>query len=441
MTEEGQAPPPLPEAVRARVLALAAEALGRMPAEQLPTALKRVASFAPARRARVAGSQIAGVLESDDQFRERLGVQVRELAGELGKALVDGRSPSAADPVESAATAYLLRSPGWTEVVRSADAALQAERERVDAQRAEGELDRLRRRVRTLEEELDAQRAGHKEQVDRLKRDHTELRNRLGEARTRARGAERAAEEARAAAERDAATAAQALGAVEAEVRRLRGRVGELQDELGSARRADRAERVSGTVRARLLLDTLGQAVQGLQRELSLPATDRLPADSVDAEVAQEGSRVSAGRRSLPVDDPALVEELLRLPRAHLVVDGYNVTKQAWPEAPLDRQRERLLTGVSALLARTKAEITVVFDAAETKERPLVSPPRGVRVLFSPYGRIADDVIRDLVATEPAGRAVVVASSDQAVARDVEAAGFRVVASAALSALLRGTRG
>jgi hypothetical protein len=59
-----------------------------------------------------------------------------------------------------------------------------------------------------------------------------------------------------------------------------------------------------------------------------------------------------------------------------------------------------------------------------------------VRVRFSPYGVIADDVIRDLVAAEPPGRAVVVASSDQAVARDVRAAGFKVVESGALAALL-----
>jgi predicted RNA-binding protein with PIN domain len=141
------------------------------------------------------------------------------------------------------------------------------------------------------------------------------------------------------------------------------------------------------------------------------------------------------------VDDPALLEELLRLPRAHLVIDGYNVTKHAWPEAPLDRQRERLLTGAAALLARTKAEVTVVFDAADTRERPVVPPPRGVRVLFSPHGVIADDVIRDLVAAEPAGRAVVVVSSDQEVARDVRTAGFRVVAAGALAALLKGSRG
>ena len=438
---DGTAAPQLPEAVRTRVLGMCAEALGTMAPEHLPASLKRVASFAPARRARLAGSQIAGVLESDAQFRDRLVTQVQALSGELGSALLEGRPPAAADPVEAAATAYLLRSPGWADIVRAAGEALRSERELADAQRFDEQHDRLRRRAAELEVELETQRARHKEQLDKLKREHTELRTRLGEARTRARAAEEAAEAARVEADRSAGVAAQALAAAEAEARRLRGRVGELETELGAARRTERAGRVSGTVRARLLLETLGQAAQGLQRELSLPALDRLPGDAVDAAPAEEGSRVSAGRGSLAVDDPALLEELLRLPRAHLVIDGYNITKQAWPDAPLDRQRERLLTGAAALLARTQAEVTVVFDAAETKERPLVAPPRGVRVLFSRYGVIADDVIRELVAAEPPGRAVVVASSDQAVARDVVAAGFRVVAAGALSALLNGSRG
>ena len=42
-----------------------------------------------------------------------------------------------------------------------------------------------------------------------------------------------------------------------------------------------------------------------------------------------------------------------------------------------------------------------------------------MRVLFSPLGVIADDVIRELVAAEPQGRPLVVVSSDQEVARDV----------------------
>lgn len=65
------------------------------------------------------------------------------------------------------------------------------------------------------------------------------------------------------------------------------------------------------------------------------------------------------------MDDPALVEQLLRLPCAHLV-DGYNVTMSAWPELPPDRQRDRLVAGLTAVAARTGAEVTVVFDPAET---------------------------------------------------------------------------
>ena len=60
---------PLPEAVRQRVVGLAADALGRMPAEQLPAALKRVAAFAPRRRAKLAGTQIAGVLQNQSDMR------------------------------------------------------------------------------------------------------------------------------------------------------------------------------------------------------------------------------------------------------------------------------------------------------------------------------------------------------------------------------------
>ncbi len=104
---------PLPDVVRARVVALAADSLGSMPVEQLPPALKRVASFAPGRRAKLAGTQIAGVLETDETFRDRLAVQVRARVAELAQALDEGTTPAAADPVELAAVAYLLRPEGW----------------------------------------------------------------------------------------------------------------------------------------------------------------------------------------------------------------------------------------------------------------------------------------------------------------------------------------
>src|SRR3712207_7311868 len=56
------------------------------------------------------------------------------------------------------------------------------------------------------------------------------------------------------------------------EARRLRARIGELESDLASARRVERAQKSGEAVRARLLVDTLVAAAQGLQRELALPA-------------------------------------------------------------------------------------------------------------------------------------------------------------------------
>jgi predicted RNA-binding protein with PIN domain len=430
----------LPEAVRTRVLALAADALARLAPEHLPPALKRVATFAPTRRAKLAGGLIQEHLEADEQFRERVATQVEATVGDLARAVVDGSAPEGVDAVEVAAAAYLLRPEGWQVFVEEAAELQTAARRVADERRAEEQVLRLRRRLDDLEADLQQGRARSREQVDRLKAENSELRHKLGDVRVRLRQAEDTAAGSLREAESRTADAQRLQAAAEAEVRRLRARVQELEGDLADARRSDRAAKAGESLRARLLMDTLVDAASGLRRELGLPAADRMPADTVVADVATPGSRASSGRGSLPVDDPALLEELLRLPRAHLVVDGYNVTKTTWPELPLDRQRERLLTGAAALQARTSAELTVVFDAAETRDRPLVAPPRGVRVLFSPYGVIADDVIRDLVAAEPPGRSVVVASSDQAVARDVAAAGFRVVAAATLAGVL-GARG
>jgi predicted RNA-binding protein with PIN domain len=201
--------------------------------------------------------------------------------------------------------------------------------------------------------------------------------------------------------------------------------------------RAARTNRDEGTLRARLLLDTLLQASQGLRQELALPVTTGSPADQVEAHLAESGSRSSSGAASRPVDDPMLVRELLNLPQVHMIVDGYNVTRAEWDDATLEIQRNRLLRGLGPLVAQTGAEITVVFDGTNAESRPTVSQPRGVRVLFSPRGVLADDVIRDLVAAEPDGRPVGVVTSDQEIARDVgRKSGVRVIGARALVRLL-----
>ena len=90
-----------------------------------------------------------------------------------------------------------------------------------------------------------------------------------------------------------------------------------------------------------------------------------------------------------------------------------------------------MIQGLGALAARTGIEVSCVFDGAA---RPPAMPPapRGLRVLFSAPGETADDLIRRLVAAEPAGRPVVVVSSDREVADSIRAAGAYPVASPVL---------
>ena len=428
---------PLPAPVRTRVVSLAADCLDRLPSESLPASLKRVAAFTRNRRAKLAGSQIAAVLDSDDAFREEVGAQVRTMVGELPAALDGGEVPAAADPVEIAAVAFLLRSPGWADLVLAAEQEVEIDQAAGSARQAREKADRVRHQLYAVTEELKAARQRSKEQLADLKAENTELRRKLRDARARAKAAESAAARVEAEAAEAVATASAAATAADAEARRLRGRVEELERESTALRRSERTGREEETLRVRLLLDTVLDSAQGLRRELALPpAAGRTPADQVEAHEAEPGNRSHSSHGALGPDDPALLDQLIALPRAHMIVDGYNVTKTAWPDLSLEKQRDRLLNGLAPLVARSGAEVTVVFDAAESRDRPVVNKPRGVRVLFTQHGVIADDLIRDLVAAEPRGRAVVVVTSDRQIVRDIERSGFRVVASGALVRLL-----
>ena len=423
-------PEALPERVRARVILYAADALGVLPAEHVPGPLRRAASFTPQRRARIAGEKILDHLESDEEFRERVGVQARARQREAAARLEDGPAD-----VDSAALGYLVRDDDWRtrlDTVASEEAATAAPE--VDA-----ETQALRRRLESALAEQVATKQAAKQDLVAAKAENVELRRKLGEARAQTRAA-------RAEAQQAAAESAERLARLEAETatttleaRRLRAQLAEAEAELGRAQRSLRSSRDEGTLRARLLLDTLLQAGQGLRQELALPVVSGSPADQVEAHLAETGSRASSGTASLASDDPALVRELLAVPQLHLIVDGYNVTRAEWDDTTLEAQRARLLRGLGPLAAQSGAEITVVFDGTNAETRPVVRQPRGVRVLFSPQGVIADDVIRELVAAEPPGRPVGVVTSDQEIVRDVvRQAGVRAVGSRALVRLIGG---
>ncbi|WP_229698142.1 NYN domain-containing protein [Wenjunlia tyrosinilytica] len=430
---------PLPEGVRRRVVGIAAEAFGNLTFAELPAQLRQYARFTPARRAKFAATALAAALESDPVFRQRMAARLRQAQPDLAEALDAGTVPAAADPLDVAAAAYLLRPPGWTKQVAAAG----DEAERAQSERANEEVARELEQVR---EELAALRASTRADTDRaradleaVRKENESLQRKLRSAVSDVKRGEAAVRKA--AAELDAARSAAALErtAADSEARRLRTRLSEVESALEASRRAAREGRSVEDMRLRLLLDTVLDAAQGLRRELALPPTTERPADTVDAVTPGQMTPKDIAHRALSEDDPALLDQLLALPQAHLVVDGYNVTKTGYPTMPLEKQRLRLLGGLAALAAQSGAEVTCVFDGADLEAPVLLAPPRGVRVLFSKAGETADELIRRLVRAEPPGRPVVVVSADREVADGVRRAGARPVASTLL--LKRLTRG
>ncbi len=422
---------PLPEPVRTRIVALAADALGRLPDDEVPAGLRAFRRFTAARRARLAGTPIAAVLEQDPAFRQRVADMVRAGLPDLAAALDAGSPPPVADPLDVAALGYLLRPSGWPALVSAASAQI-ARKAAASQSTAAGAA------VTRLQEQLTAARAQARLDLDRLRAELdasrtevAELRRELKQARDAARRAEAAADTARAAMEDERSAAAAAAGAVDAQLRRVRGQLAASEAAAETARRSAREGRALADTRVRLLVETLVDAAQGLRRELALPPGTLRPADVVDA-VEPVAAGVEVVPRALPADDPALLDQLLTLPQVHLVVDGYNVTKAGYGSLPLEAQRQRLLTGLGSLAAQAGVEVTCCFDGAELVAPVVAAAPRGVRVLFSRPGETADELIRRLVRQEPPGRPVVVVSSDGEVVEEAGRAGARPLPAAAL---------
>ncbi|GCD96275.1 NYN domain-containing protein [Embleya hyalina] len=430
---------PLPEAVRVRVISVAADALGTMTADEVPGPLRRFARFTHQRRAKFAATPLAAALENDPVFRQRIAERFRKGLPEISEALEAGKVPAAADPLDVAAAAYLLRPRGWVRLIETAgDAAKEAAADRAEAEAAET--------LSRLEHEVGVLRAASKTEHERLRAELETARKEADHLRRQVRGLQGSAkheekEARRARSELDAVRveAQAAIAAAEKEARRLRGRVAEVESALEASRRAAREGRSMEDTRVRLLLDTVLEAAQGLRRELALPPVGIRPADMVDAVVPGASGIKDIAQRALEGDDPALLDQLLALPQAHLVIDGYNVTKTGYPTLALNKQRDRLVGGLTGLAAQTGCEVTCVFDGAQLDAPVLLAPARGVRVMFSKPGETADELIRRLVRAEPPGRPVVVVSTDREVAEGVRKAGARPVPSTML--LRRLTRG
>ncbi len=423
---------PLPDGVRRRVVQIVSDGFGGLTVGELPAQLRQYARFAPNRRAKFAGNAMAAALETDPLFRQRIGEKFREAQPELTGALDSGSVPAAADPLDVAAAAYVLRPTGWVKLVTAAG----EEAQRADAERADeetrAELERLREELAHAREHTRHETERLRIELDAAKKEAESLHRKLRSALSDVKRGEAALRKVQGEIETVRAEGHAQVSAAESESRRLRARLGEAEAALEATRKAAREGRSVEDMRVRLLLDTLLDSAQGLRRELALPPVSVRPAETVDAVEPGRMTPKDIAARALSENDPAILDQLLALPQAHLVVDGYNVTKTGYPQMPLEKQRLRLLGQLSQLAAQTGAEVTCVFDGAELAAPVLLAPPRGVRVLFSKPGVTADELIRQLVRAEPPGRPVIVASTDREVADGVARAGARPVASAVL---------
>ncbi|WP_235828396.1 NYN domain-containing protein [Actinomadura rubteroloni] len=422
---EGRLDRPLPDAVRQRVVEAAAEVLGALPADAVPARLRPFARFERRKRRKLGGSAIAAVLEGDADFRGRVAEALRGAQPELVAAVEAGERPPAADPVQVAALAYLLRPADWTDAVDAVHAELAASRDESRERAAARELEALRAELAAARAERAAESERLRAELRAAKTENADLRRRLHETRLRLKAEQTRAETLATEAGAERATARDSAAAADKELRRMRVRTERAEAAVEAARRAAREGRNADEVRLRVLLDALVDAAQGLRRELALPTLIERPADAVRGLDPGPPTPASLPGRALADDDPQLLDRLLALPRVHLVVDGYNVTKTGYGGLPLADQRARLLSGLGGLAAQTRAEVTCVFDGAELDAPVPISAPRGVRVKFSPPGTTADELIGELVRAEPPGRAVVVVSADREVADAARRAGAR----------------
>ena len=468
----------LPSGARRLLAELAAAVLGELTEAEVPPSLRRVRDFAPARRAKAAAAQLLAALDRDPLFRQHTAAAwaaaypwVASEWSERGDPDGSGRPAGAGEPDAAEGTAgppdadagagepdaaegtagppdaqaqlvgaFLVRPDGWQRLlidlaqqvcaresqrrVRHAEAAsrVQAETAAEELRRVKAELLRVRARAETLAGEMAA-----------LRREHRRLRSDVDRSRAAARTAQQEAVQAQAAARAREEEA-------EATVRRARAQVHEAEVRLEQSRRLVREGRSLTDLRARLLLDTIVDAASGLRRELALPPATVRPADLV-APTGGDGDRPTSADilqvRARPADDPAFLEQLLLLPKSHLVVDGYNVTKTAYGSLPLAEQRRRLVDGLAVTAVRTAVEVTCCFDGADV-DATAAMRVRGVRVIFSAPGQTADELIRRLLRVEPQGRPMIVVSSDAEVAADSRASGAHAVPSGALVRLLAG---
>ena len=118
----------------------------------------------------------------------------------------------------------------------------------------------------------------------------------------------------------------------------------------------------------------------------------------------------------------------------HIIIDGYNLIRQSGVLGGLERQsiqagRDALVEMLTAYRRVKRHNITVVFDGSSAPcDCPSRDRIRGVSIIFSRSGELADAVIKRMAAKEK--EKAIVVSSDQDIIRHSAAFGCATLNSA-----------
>lgn len=447
---------PIPEALLAPLLDDAGSVLRALDARDVPASVRSLVGFDARGLMRgAARRQLQRALEVDDGFRTRVAERflARDDIADLRErwsardalTLVDdaGRDGKLA---MLASMLYAARPDGWTFGFGVAYAA--AARDAEDAQlRAEAHG-----RAAELAGAAEARRradAGRIRAEEQRERAEEELRIERQSRREALVAAVRAGDEAVV----EAAAATDALATARAATNEAARRAGQAEARAVEleAKLAEAGRRAQPAVDADALGD-VAHELRGIADQLDtlaspppmpvLPPPVSPPASRAPLAAASSRPRPRP-RRTRPACPPGVVADsragldgMLRTRGVLLVVDGYNVSKTAWGDAPLEEQRERLVAALAELHLRIRCDVTVVFDGADVRGVPLPRKP-GVRVVFSDAGETADDVVVREAGAPATTIPIVVASSDAEVRTRAEVVGAAVVQSAVLLSVLR----
>lgn len=352
---------------------------------------------------------VRAAVDGDADFRKRVAEQATE------------------ELVDQIGLLWLTRPDGWVEAINellpqtpSDDGRAAIRREERRRHAAQEAAARARAESLSLSAEIARERAAKADLILEMER----LRAELDEVRLRLRESQRA----------EHATA-QALAKAEAGLLRARSSAATAE---AAAAEAEQAAVDAGKVR------DLIEAAVASSREIAArlaQALDELPDEPASAPT-NVGSTMPrlARRKPLPLPGGALkgspetAEAWLRTSGVKVLVDGYNVAKLGWPALDLDNQRQQCIRAAENLAKRWNLSLTIVFDGASI-EGAHASTRRRVRIVYSPQGVSADDVLRASVTGTDPEQPVVVVTNDRAIISDVAEAGANTVSSDAFLGL------